>query len=499
MGFYNKLKIGTKIMVFVGAVVIAGIFALSYIVINNVSSNIKHETEQVLINSSHRYAGHIELIFTQMSSIVLNTASILDQTAQTAGAQNLSPKFYESAIRAALDNADWVDYGFVYLLDPPKSFLENKNFVTPQGKFIISYHDKDSGANGNLERLSPNDSIASFPGVISVLEKAPKDKRFYAFSKPFNASYGNGHAFLGSSIVAPLFDEEGKLIGVIGLTFNFDRVTKYLENPALVTFEREIKAVVSQDGIIVSHPNANAIGKNAFEINQDARAATALNGIKEGATGLYDDYVATDGDDSYAAVVSFKTAGDVGWTIFTTAPKESVLAPLYRLETMIAIVSLVVLAVVLGVVFVFVQRTIAMRLPIILRALNAFFGYINHESNEVHHIKIRAQDELGQLGMMINDNIDKSRAHLKKDEDLVAESLEVINHTKEGHATKRITLEGSNPQLNKLRSSVNELLDLLSNAIGNDLHELNRVFDSFVKLDFSTQVANAQGRVEVVT
>ena len=50
-----------------------------------------------------------------------------------------------------------------------------------------------------------------------------------------------------------------------------------------------------------------------------------------------------------------------------------------------------------------------------------------------------------------------------------------------------------------MRDSVNNLLKLLATAIGKDLIEINRVFDSFVALDFRTQVANAQGRVEIVT
>ena len=160
---------------------------------------------------------------------------------------------------------------------------------------------------------------------------------------------------------------------------------------------------------------------------------------------------------------------------------------------------MVILLLAVATVYYLVHRLLSSRLPIILKTLDQFFKYVNHESDEVHHIEIRAHDELGKIGQMINENIDKSRAHLAKDSELVKESLDVINHTKQGRATKRITLSGSNPQLNALKNSVNDLLDLLSSAIGSDLPELNRVFDSYTRLDFTTEVANAQGRVEVVT
>ena len=129
----------------------------------------------------------------------------------------------------------------------------------------------------------------------------------------------------------------------------------------------------------------------------------------------------------------------------------------------------------------------------------ANYTFLNHENVKPSLITIRANDELGAMGKAINENIERAQANVQKDSALVNEAFEVINHTCGGHATRRITLNGANPQLNALKDSVNQLLDLLSTAIGNDLPELNRVFDSFVKLDFSTEVKDAQGRVEVVT
>ncbi|KAA6230456.1 methyl-accepting chemotaxis protein, partial [Campylobacter sp. LR264d] len=58
-------------------------------------------------------------------------------------------------------------------------------------------------------------------------------------------------------------------------------------------------------------------------------------------------------------------------------------------------------------------------------------------------------------------------------------------------------MHGSNPQLNALKEQLNGLLDLLVSAVGSDLNELNRVFDSFMRLDFSTKIEDAKGRVEI--
>ena len=43
------------------------------------------------------------------------------------------------------------------------------------------------------------------------------------------------------------------------------------------------------------------------------------------------------------------------------------------------------------------------------------------------------------------------------------------------------------------------MLDDLEKKIGSDTNEIARVFDSYVNLDFTTEVRDANGRVEVVT
>ncbi|MCX2717966.1 methyl-accepting chemotaxis protein, partial [Helicobacter sp. MIT 21-1697] len=95
-------------------------------------------------------------------------------------------------------------------------------------------------------------------------------------------------------------------------------------------------------------------------------------------------------------------------------------------------------------------------------------------------LKIVAQDELGEMGNAINDNIQKTKVGLEQDQALVAQSLQVIERAKQGHADTLIELKGHNPQLNHLRDSINDLLELIGNAVGKDLPEINRVFDSYI-------------------
>ena len=199
---------------------------------------------------------------------------------------------------------------------------------------------------------------------------------------------------------------------------------------------------------------------------------------------------------------SFEVGSNTGtfWNALVVAPKASVYESLHHLQSIIITAICVSLFIIIVFVYFYVKSNITSRINVISKHLFAFFACLRHEDNKCPApLKPRANDELGAMGRAINENIQRAQSDLQQDSALVNESLDVINHTREGYADRRITLNGANPQLNTLKDSVNQLLDLLSSAIGNDLPELNRVFDSFVKLDFSTQVKDAKGRVEVVT
>ena len=77
--------------------------------------------------------------------------------------------------------------------------------------------------------------------------------------------------------------------------------------------------------------------------------------------------------------------------------------------------------------------------------------------------------------------------------------METARIIESGDFTARITETPHNPQLNELKNVLNHMLDDLEKKIGSDANEITRVFDSFTQLDFTTEVKNASGRVEVVT
>ena len=128
-----------------------------------------------------------------------------------------------------------------------------------------------------------------------------------------------------------------------------------------------------------------------------------------------------------------------------------------------------------------------------------FFAYLHHESKDIDFIPINSKDEFGSISKLIENDIKRTKSDTEQDSALVQSAINVIQKVKDGDSTNRIQLMGINPELNRLKDSMNELLDLLTNSVGGDLTDIMRVFDSYTQLNFTTEVVNADGRVGMVT
>ena len=103
------------------------------------------------------------------------------------------------------------------------------------------------------------------------------------------------------------------------------------------------------------------------------------------------------------------------------------------------------------------------------------------------------------MAKAINDNIQKTQKGLEQDAKAIEQSAQTAKEIESGNLTARINANPANPQLLELKNILNTMLDSLQKKIGSDTNEIARVFNSYVKLDFTTEVENAKGRVEVVT
>ncbi|XMD84112.1 Cache sensor-containing MCP-domain signal transduction protein [Campylobacter lari] len=138
-------------------------------------------------------------------------------------------------------------------------------------------------------------------------------------------------------------------------------------------------------------------------------------------------------------------------------------------------------------------------LQAIQKGINSFFDFINHKTKDSAMIDVKTNDELGAIAKAINENITKTKNALEQDAKAVEQSVDTAKEIESGNLTARITAIPANPQLIELKNVLNEMLNVLEQKVGSNMNEINRVFDSYKALDFTTEVKNAKGGVEVTT
>ena len=103
------------------------------------------------------------------------------------------------------------------------------------------------------------------------------------------------------------------------------------------------------------------------------------------------------------------------------------------------------------------------------------------------------------MAKAINENIEKTKQGLEQDQKAISQSAQTAKAVENGDLTARIIENPHNPQLIELKNVLNNMLDVLQEKVGSNMNEIHRVFESYKSLDFTTEVENAKGSVEVTT
>ncbi|EAL7068470.1 methyl-accepting chemotaxis protein, partial [Campylobacter jejuni] len=499
---FRSLNISTKLILSVAIGVILGIIVLVSTVSIYISENMEKEAKDSIFLASKRYTNYMEGILNETVALTKGTATSLNDMFEHNN--QVDADLIESLMKNLFDSSLYSAYTFLYLKDT--SVLGDaqgidKRYTSSDGKtFAMIYFDQTSGKSGGIETIQTPNNFGNLK-IIEQVEKNAKygDKDSLFVGPPTKLNY-DGKDFLGINFGMPIFNNKGKLIGVAGYTLDFSEVSETILDPKLDFFEGDLRFLMTDKGVITIHKNHNAILKTLGDINKDPSVELVNNAVKEHKTVIIDDYVASTGDLSYASVSSFSTANNSShWSMVVTAPKNSVLAPLKKLEIIFIIISFFILLVILIIVYVCVKKIVGSRIPVILKSLENFFHFLNHEKHEVDLISIKADDELGKMGKMINENILATKKGLEQDNQAVKESVQTVSVVEGGNLTARITANPRNPQLIELKNVLNKLLDVLQARVGSDMNAIHKIFEEYKSLDFRNKLENASGSVELTT
>lgn len=500
MGFLNNLKLQTKLVCAIGVIFIVGILVLSVIITQQVSENMQANARTIIARVAQSDAERIRGMMNELGTITQGSAKTLDYIFESTNIQNLNAQDVYSVMEGLFDSSSFADYGFLYIKDAPAHFKTNPLNVTQEDEFMLLLYDTDTENFGGVVQKQARDSlIKEMASVQNALTqgKYGDNKVFFGKARRFTIE---NDIFIGFAMAMPIFDRQQRLVGAVGFILNGeDSINNVLNDNRSRIFEGRIKALIDSDGYIISHPNPELLLKNLDSINPRRNADKVIKAVKEKRTETLE-YTTSMAVDSLTGIDSLTVKGGMAnYSVIVSVPTNSVLAPLYKLQTLIAIASLVFVAIAMVLIYLYIQRNLGRRLLILVSTLNSFFKFINHESKDVHLIRIRANDELGTMGKLINENIKRTQDSLKIDEEAIEQSSQTAKAVENGDLTARIVKQPSNPQLVELKNVLNNMLDVLQSKVGSDMNEIHRVFESYKQLDFATEVKDAKGSVEVTT
>ncbi|EHM4704929.1 methyl-accepting chemotaxis protein [Campylobacter coli] len=499
---FRLSSVSSKLLLSVAISIIVAIALIIAIVSFQVASYSEKEAKNAISLSSKRYVNYIQGILNEEVTLTKAVATSLNGMFQNN--DHVDINLIESLIKNAFDSSHYAVYTFLYLKDTTVlSDMQNvdKKYISPDGKtFSMIFFDQITEKSGGITTISTPNNFSQL-NLIQNIEQNVKygDKDSVFVDSPRKLNYDNNE-FLGINFGMPIFNNKGKFIGVIGYTIDLLKISEIILDPKFDFFEGNTRILMNDQGIIAVHKNKNGILKTLFDINKDQSTQLIVEAVKNHKDEILDNYITSTGDLSYASISSFSTLGNSShWSVIVTTPKKSVLAPLYKLQYTIISVAIIALIAILTVVYFFIRKIIGSRIPLILKSLENFFRFLNHEKIEIQTIEIKANDELGKMGKIINENILATKQGLEQDAKAVKESVETVGVVESGNLTARITANPRNPQLIELKNVLNRLLDVLQTKVGSDMNAIHKIFEEYKSLDFRNKLDNANGSVEVTT
>ena len=284
----------------------------------------------------------------------------------------------------------------------------------------------------------------------------------------------------------------GKLVAVVAGAYNLEKLAKIVLS--LGQTESSYVGIYNPEGVILLHEQTdrmlttNTLSKNIADAIRANPRLLETNAL----------FYAQDGEGETQAVMCTTTANpdfrvcsitqNSTYTraINTTLAQQSVISITAMIFTLILITFLI-------------SRSLR-PLDVIQEGLNTVFAYINHETKQApSRIGISSNDEFGAMAKVINQNIEKTTAGLEQDIIAITQSTNTVQAIENGDLTARIVENPYNPQLLELKNVLNRMLDVLQDKIGSNMNTIQDVFESYKMLDFTTEIPNAQGSVEVTT
>ena len=129
--------------------------------------------------------------------------------------------------------------------------------------------------------------------------------------------------------------------------------------------------------------------------------------------------------------------------------------------------------------------------------LLSFFSFLNKQKNSAELIHLESKDEFGQMANVINENIKNTEKLILLDNALIEEVKSVVSSVQNGYLNKSVTSSTQNQSLEELKKIFNQMLEILSGNICDDINKLQKALEAYQKFDFTHKMDATKGKTAI--
>lgn len=257
----RSLGIATKLCLIISGILILLIITIMSIVSLNTRAVLAQEADELLNVSAARYANYIKGIFNEAFTSIRTAQLTTNATFQSSSP---SERDFLNLLENMVDSNHWITFGYLYLTNEImfEKTARSQKSILPNGDSLFIVDDIDSSSQGKLNYLNADSSLLSTYAITEAL----KGQQDIIFGNPIDLMLDN-KSFYAVNVAAPLYNAANKVIGVIGIAIDLQQLRASLIERDRI-FDNEVRILLSNEGIVVSHKNEKAIKQKLTTYNQ---------------------------------------------------------------------------------------------------------------------------------------------------------------------------------------------------------------------------------------
>ena len=153
------------------------------------------------------------------------------------------------------------------------------------------------------------------------------------------------------------------------------------------------------------------------------------------------------------------------------------------ISTMFIVFSIIVVLI-LGVIYLLLNATVAKPLERFGAGLQGFFDYLNRKASSAHPIAMQSNDEFGKLATVVNANIAMIQENVTQEKAVIADVERIVKMVQAGFYSYRLEAQSNNPELRELKEIFNRMLE----SSQQNFEDILNTILSFASSNFTSQL-----------